>query len=70
MDKQGRLTKWDEWRVGELYRWKKGGQCGTPMRCAEVNRREGFIRFGRDGSDAIHRCFNWERRFVHVPNAG
>ena len=66
MDKQGRLTRWDEWRVGETYRWLKGGRQGQPLLCAEVNIEEGFVRFLGGADAAGDRCFNWRGRFVHV----
>jgi hypothetical protein len=67
MDKQGRLTKWEEWTIGEWYAWEKGlfDTIAHPMKCIEVNRRDGFIRF-ETGTIDIHRQFNWQRRFVHV----
>lgn len=66
MDLQGRLTEWDEWCVAEMYRWKKSYHRGSPMRCAEVNRREGFVRFEREGCEEIITFYNWKRRFEPV----
>jgi hypothetical protein len=36
MDKQGRLTKLAEWKVGQRYRWLKGGRLGAIATCTEI----------------------------------
>lgn len=64
MDRQGRLTRLDEWRVGQLYRWRKGGVNGEAWRCAAVNRRGGFIRLEREGSAGSVCFLNWHHRFL------
>ncbi len=67
MDEQFRLTKWEEWVVGESYLWKKGRVCGpAPLKCVEVNRAEGCVVF-ESGTKNIISSYNWTRRFVHVP---
>lgn len=67
MDDSGRLTKWAEWEVGGMYQWRKGGQGGTPQRCVEVNRKEGYVRFDRGDKDRHLHCA-WRGRFIRLPN--
>ena len=70
MDKQGRLTKMDEWKIGEFYQWTKGrGRHPGPVRkCIEINRADGSIRFENNTGDDILSFFNWQRRYIHVTN--
>ncbi len=67
MDDAGRLTKWAEWEVGEMYQWRKSRQVGAPQRCVEVNRKEGYVRFDR-GDEHVYRCYAWRGRFIRVPD--
>lgn len=64
MDKQGRLTQWHEWQVGETYQWLKGGKPGPTLRCAAVDRKEGCIKFATDEADGrLTVAYNWRNRY-------
>lgn len=67
MDKQNRLTKWEEWKIGALYQWVKGPIVLDPYRCTEINRKEGFIRLVCSESNESFRQYNWQRRFRRIP---
>jgi hypothetical protein len=63
MDKQNRLTKWEEWEIGATYQWVKGSLVLDNYRCTEVNRKEGFVRLATGRSIESVRQFNWQKRF-------
>jgi hypothetical protein len=44
MDKQNRLTRFDELELGQEYEWVKGRTVLSPYRCDEINECGGYIR--------------------------
>lgn len=73
MDKQGRLTKLDEWIIGERYQWLKwlkgrhGAYFGPIKKCVEINKNDNSIRFENDEGEDMFKCFNWQRRYTPSP---
>jgi hypothetical protein len=70
MDKQGRLTEWEEWEIGAHYNRFKPGRKGFTIgayRCVSV-KMDDHIIFANQGSpdDAGFRQFNWQGRFIKV----
>lgn len=74
MDKQGRLTKWNELEIGATYEWVKGNYKYGLYRLLEIDKHERHIALEsvapneKDGSQ--FRQFNWQRRFRKVEAAG
>lgn len=66
MDKQYRITRWSEWKIGERYLWSKGGQVLVgPRECVEVNRTEGYVAFKTESGDTVQH-WSWENRWTPV----
>jgi len=68
MDKQQRLTKWNEWVIGASYQYVKNGWVNGSYKCVELNKVEGWVRFeAPEGSQDIIRFHSWRRRFRLIP---
>jgi hypothetical protein len=65
MDKQNRLTKWEEWEIGARYEWLKGKTPIGRWTCTEVNRRAGYVAFNRDNA-IVTKTFAWQRRYRRI----
>ena len=65
MDRQNRLTRIEEWKVGDFYVWHKFKTIYPARMCVEVNAKEGWVRFD-SGSDDVLKFYNWQKRFIHV----
>lgn len=63
MDKQGRLTKWDEWRLGEVYEWVKSGMVLKSYELVEINQKEGYVKLRHSTGDVLPPYYCWTRRF-------
>lgn len=65
MDKQGRVTKWSEWRMGAFYNEKKGRrQANYLLQLVEINRETGSVVFKFNSKDFI-KTFTWRNRYVY-----
>lgn len=66
MDKQGRCTRLDEFKIGHHYQWIKGGKAlGDPRKLVGI-RKSGALVFAC--GDVKVACFKaaWYRRFKEV----
>lgn len=63
MDKQNRLTKWSEWKIGTHYEYVKSGNVLGDYVLVEVNKKEGHVRLQATGSPDIVRNYNWQKRY-------
>lgn len=67
MDKQDRLTRWDEWEVGAHYEHVKGrNACGDSV-LVEVNEKEGYVKLKGGGEEKGALDFNWRNRYRLIP---
>lgn len=66
MDKQGRLTKWEELELGAIYEWRKGRTSYGRFVVEEINRPEGWIGVRNVDGVTTVRNFNWQRRYRKV----
>lgn len=65
MDNRNRLTKWEEWKVGDHYEWVKGNMVLGDYVLVEINQTEGFVRLQIVGSPNAVRHHGWQRRYRH-----
>jgi len=67
MDSKGRLTRIDEWKVGQAYQWLKGRRLGWVRLCVEVFPKKNIVRFrGEDGTVSTAFSKSWPKRWVPV----
>jgi hypothetical protein len=78
MDSKGRLTRWDEWRIGDLYKWCKGpedpvvanlparenGYEEPPLRCVKVDRCDRCVWL--DAGNGLVRSMHWRNRYKPI----
>jgi hypothetical protein len=66
MDKQGRVTRWDELELGVFYSFSKGGRdLNPPRELVVINNAEGYVELAhRDSQSSCHlvRWYNWQGR--------
>lgn len=64
MDKQGRLTRRDEWEVGSKYRWKKGRYVSLEVVICEELNEHGVVLKHEDGETSWNP--SWRNRYIPV----
>ena len=65
MDKQYRLTKWEEWRVGDRYLWLKGGAVTMAGKCVSANREDAYVTFEMPSGKRV-KTISWEGRYISL----
>ena len=69
MDKQGRLTRVCEWRIGATYRWKKGNYLGKEVLCVAILPGKIILSSFNDGlHDVTYYPDQWRHRFMLSPS--
>lgn len=66
MDKQGRLTRWDELEIGAQYEWVKYEASNGIHTLIEINKPEGFILMKTEGCPNGLHFYAWQNRFRKV----
>ncbi len=64
MDHLNRLTRLDEFRLGERYFWLKSKYLRGPLICAEIAFKEDCVVMADPNSDTRYTTYGWRGRYV------
>lgn len=57
MDKQNRITRWQEWKIGGIYEWVKGSLIIKNYVLSEINEKDGYVKL----NDV--KTWSWRNRY-------